>query len=147
MAMPTELPGAAVESIHAHAHAAEPSERPATPARPRRPAGATESPRAAPRHNPDEEAMLLMLRVVERVEVARSFAKIAAGIFTVSVARTAHQLRGVVDREGGLKTRYDRIRTIARAAAQAAVHVATHRTQEGGDEVDDSAQAEHEPNE
>lgn len=79
--------------------------------------------------------MLLMTKVVERLEVATSFARIAAGLFTVSAARAAQRLRvvtdakmyEVVDRPGGLKTHYDRARKIARAATEAAVHVATHR--------------------
>ena len=81
--------------------------------------------------------MRLMMKVVERVEVTRSFAKLAAGIFTVSAARAAQQLRvvadakmvEVVEREGGLKTHYTRVRKIARAAAAAAVHVATHQAE------------------
>ena len=81
--------------------------------------------------------MLLMMKVVERVEVAKSFAKIAAGLFTVTAARATVQLRAVADakmaesieREGGLMTRVDRVRKIARAAKDAAVHVATHRPQ------------------
>ncbi len=79
--------------------------------------------------------MRLMMKVIDRVEVARSFAKIAAGIITVSAARAARQLRVVADaklgavvaREGGLETHYGRARKIAHAAAAAAVHVATHR--------------------
>jgi hypothetical protein len=88
-----------------------------------------------PERDPDGEAMLLMHKVVERLEVAKSFAKIATGMFTVSAVRAAQQLRvvadatmiAVVDREGGLKTHLDRMRKIARAASAAAVHVATHR--------------------
>ncbi len=87
------------------------------------------------RLTPDEEAMQLMLKVIERVEVAKSFAKIAAGIFSVTAARATVQLRAVADakmaetieREGGLKNQVDRVRKIARAAKDAAVHVATHR--------------------
>jgi hypothetical protein len=92
---------------------------------------------ASARLSPDEEAMQLMMMVVERVEVAKSFAKIAAGIFTVTAARASVQLRAVADakmaesieREGGLMTRLDKVRKIARAAKDAAVHVATHRPQ------------------
>jgi hypothetical protein len=88
-----------------------------------------------PRLSPDEEAMQLMMKVVERVEVAKSFAKIAAGIVTVTAARAGVQLRAVADakmaetveREGGLMTQVDKVRKIARAAKDAAVHVATHR--------------------
>ena len=124
----------------------EPRGEPSTRTRARRPAAVPSVTRActdtssvprpdSTRPNPDEEAMRLMMRIVERVEVARSFAKIAAGIFTVSAARAAQQLRvvadvkmvEVVEREGGLKTHYTRVRRIARAAAAAAVHVATHR--------------------
>ena len=92
-------------------------------------------PRPRLRLSPDEEAMQLMLEVVERVEVAKSFAKIAAGIFSVTAARAAVQLRAVADakmaeaieRDGGVLGQVDRIRKIARAAKDAAVHVATHR--------------------
>lgn len=96
-------------------------------------------PRPLPRLSPDEEAMQLMLKVVERVEVAKSFAKIAAGIFSVTAARATVQLRAVaearmaesIDREGGVLRRVDRVRKIARAAKDAAVHVATHRPPAG----------------
>jgi hypothetical protein len=82
--------------------------------------------------------MLLMRKVVERVAVAKSFARIAAGLVTVTAARAAQQLRAtadakmvdVVDGQSGLKSHYDRARKIARAATQAAVHVATHRPEE-----------------
>jgi len=94
-------------------------------------------PRPRPRLSPDEEAMQLMLKVVERVEVAKSFAKIAAGIVSVTAARASVQLRAVADakmaeakeREGGVLSQVDRVRKIARAAKDAAVHVATHRPQ------------------
>jgi len=79
--------------------------------------------------------MLLMMKVVERVEVAKSFAKIATGILAGAAAGAAMQLRAaadtkmvaVVEREGGLKSRLDRARKIARAATDAAVHVATRK--------------------
>lgn len=95
----------------------------------------TEHPASRVRRHPDEEAMLLMMKVVERVEVAKSFAKIATGLVAGIAANAAVQLRAaadakmsaVVESEGGLKSRYDRVRTIARAATDAAVHVATHR--------------------
>ena len=78
-----------------------------------------------------------MLEVVARVEVAKSFAKIAAGILSVTAARATVQLRAVADakmaeareREGGVLSQVDRVRKIARAAKDAAVHVATHRPQ------------------
>ena len=81
--------------------------------------------------------MQLMIKVVERVEVAKSFAKIAAGIFTVTATRATVQLRAVADakmaetieREGGLMSQVDKVRKIARAAKDAAVHVATQRAQ------------------
>lgn len=119
----------------------EPSEQPVSRARPRRAARAAALPPAAApapapvRRHPDEEAMLLMMKVVERVEVAKSFAKIATGIVAGVAASAAVQLRAaadakmvsVVEREGGLKNRLDRVRKIAKAATDAAVHVATHR--------------------
>jgi hypothetical protein len=81
--------------------------------------------------------MQLMLKLAERVEVAKSFAKIAAGIFGVSAARATVQLRAVADAklaetvegERGLRSQVDKVRRIARAAKDAAVHVATHRPQ------------------
>lgn len=96
------------------------------------------------RRHPDEQAMLLMMRVVERVEVAKSFAKIATGI----VAGAAVQLRAaadtkmvaVVEREGGLRSRLDRVRKIAKAATDAAVHVATRKA--GADQPADPAAEE-----
>jgi hypothetical protein len=111
------------------------TEQPISGTRARRPAAVAAAP--SPRLSPDEEAMQLMMKVVERVEVAKSFAKIAAGIFTVTAARATVQLRAVADakmtetveREGGLRSQVDRVRKIARAAKDAAVHVATHRPQ------------------
>ena len=118
----------------------EPTAQPASRTRPRRavaaPAPAAPAPAAASaRRHPDEEAMLLMMKVVERIEIAKSFAKLATGIVAASAAQAALQLRAVADakvvaaveREGGLKSRLDRVRKIARAATDAAVHVATHR--------------------
>jgi hypothetical protein len=92
---------------------------------------------APARLSPDEEAMQLMLKLVERAAVAKSFAKIAAGIFSVTATRATVQLRAVADakmaetieREGGLRSQVDKVRKIARAAKDAAVHVATHRPQ------------------
>ena len=74
------------------------------------------------RPSPDEEAMLLMMKVLERAQVAKSFARLAAGLLTVGAARATVQLR-----EGPLKSRLDNVRKIARAATAAAVHVAKHR--------------------
>jgi hypothetical protein len=108
------------------------SEQPASGTRVRRePAEA----RTSTRLSPDEEAMQLMLKVVERVEVAKSFARLAAGIFTVTAARAGVQLRAVADakmveaveRDGGVVSQVEKVRKIARAAKDAAVHVATHR--------------------
>jgi hypothetical protein len=93
------------------------TEQPISGTHARRPAAvAAPAPAPSPRPSPDEEAMQLMMKVVERVEVAKSFAKIAAGIFTVTAARATVQLRAVAD-----------AKMIARAAKDAAVHVATHR--------------------
>jgi hypothetical protein len=110
------------------------TEQPISGTHARRPV-AVAAPAPSPRPSPDEEAMQLMMKVVERVEVAKSFAKIAAGIFTVTAARATVQLRAVADakitetveREGGLRSQVDKVRKIARAAKDAAVHVATHR--------------------
>lgn len=83
--------------------------------------------------------MLLMMKVVERVAVARSFAKIAAGLLTVTAVQASQRLRAVADVTSAPsperpKTGFDRFRKIARAAAEAAVHVATHRPVQPGSE-------------
>ena len=92
--------------------------------------------RTAPtRPSPDEEAMQLMMKVVERVEVAKSFAKIAAGIVGVSAIRAGATLRAVADakiaeaatHDRGVLSHVEKVRKIARAAKDAAVHVATTR--------------------
>lgn len=121
MPMPTPMPNNEV-----------PSDQPASGTRVRGEAAAA---RARPRLSPDEEAMQLMVKVVERVEVAKSFAKIAASILGVTAARATVQLRAVADakmaeaveRDGGVLGQVQRVRKIARAAKDAAVHVATHR--------------------
>lgn len=134
MAMHSATPYAAQQPSDEQLTPRNRTRRPAAVAVPS-PVSSVEPQGAAPRRHPDDEAMLLMMKVVERVEVAKSFAKIAAGIVTVSAAHAAKQLRGaadakmveVIERDGPLKAHYSRIRKIARAAAQAAVHVATHR--------------------
>ena len=133
MAMPTH--DVSLHDVSAGRDEDRATEQPISGTRARRPAPAAAAP--ALRHTPDEEAMQLMMRAVERVEVAKSFAKIAAGIFTVTTARATVRLRAVADakmtqtfeREGGLRSQVDRVRKIARAAKDAAVHVATHRPQ------------------
>jgi hypothetical protein len=126
----------------------EPREQPASRRR-ARPVAAAAPP---PQRDPDAEALLLMQKVFERVEVAKSFAKIATGLLTLTAARAAQQLRvvadakvvAVVDREGGVKTQLDRVRKIARAATEAAVHVATHRPSPADAETDPSEEQESE---
>ncbi len=94
--------------------------------------------------------MLLMMKVVERVEVAKSFAKIATGLVAGIASNAAVQLRAaadakvsaVVEREGGLKSRYERVRTIAKAATDAAVHVTTHRPQPAETPEESAAETE-----
>jgi len=79
--------------------------------------------------------MQLMMKVVERVEVAKSFAKIAAGIVGVSAIRAGATLRAVADakiaeaatHDRGVLSHVEKVRKIARAAKDAAVHVATTR--------------------
>ncbi len=143
MAMPVPLHDVSLHEAPASRDDDRATEQPISGPRARRPvavaaaAAAADAAAAAssPRLSPDEEAMQLMMKVVERVEVAKSFAKIAAGLFTVTAARATVQLRAVADakmaetieRDGGLMTRVDRVRKIARAAKDAAVHVATHR--------------------
>ena len=95
--------------------------------------------------------MILMMKVVQRVEVAKSFAKLATGLVAASAAQAAVQLRAladakvgaVVEGEGGLASRLDRVRKIARAATDAAAHVATQRpepaTEPSASPAEDSA--------
>ena len=140
MAMPVPLHDVSLHEAPASRDDERATEQPISGPRDRRPvavAAAAAAAASSPRLSPDEEAMQLMMKVVERVEVAKSFAKIAASLFTVTAARATVQLRAVADakmaetieREGGLMTRVDRVRKIARAAKDAAVHVATHRPQ------------------
>ena len=140
MAMPVPLHDVSLHEAPASRDDERATEQPISGPRARRPVAAATATAAAAsslRLSPDEEAMQLMMKVVERVEVAKSFAKIAASLFTVTAARATVQLRAVADakmaetieREGGLMTRVDRVRKIARAAKDAAVHVATHRPQ------------------
>ena len=72
---------------------------------------------------PDDEALLLMAKLLERTAVAKSFAKIATGFVLGSAAVAAKQLKTAA----GLDARLERVKKIARAATDAAVHVATHR--------------------
>jgi len=137
MAMPVPLHDVSLHEAPASRDDDRATEQPISGPRARRPVAAAAAAASSLRLSPDEEAMQLMMKVVERVEVAKSFAKIAAGLFTVTAARATVQLRAVADakmaesieREGGLMTRVDRVRKIARAAKDAAVHVATHRPQ------------------
>ena len=112
------------------------TEQPASGVRAKRTPQAAPAPQTAPaRLHPDQEAMLLMMKMVERVEVARSFAKIAAGLLSVTASKASEQLRiaadakmaEVIDRDGGLKSRYGRVLKVVKAAKDAAVHVAAHR--------------------
>lgn len=136
MAMPMPLHDLPLHEVPANRDEDRATEQPISGTRARR-ATTTAAAAPSPRLSPDEEAMQLMMKVVERVEVAKSFAKIAAGIFTVTAARATVQLRAVADakmaetveREGGLRSQVDKVRKIARAAKDAAVHVATHRPQ------------------
>jgi hypothetical protein len=63
--------------------------------------------------------MLLMTKVLERALVAKSFAKLAGGLLTVGAAQATLQLRAAADAKLG------EIKRVARAATEAAVHVAT----------------------
>ena len=134
MAMPMPLRDAPLHGVPANRDDEHATEQPISGTRARQ-TTTTAAPAPSPRVSPDEQAMQLMMKVVERVEVAKSFAKIATGIVAGVAASAAVQLRAaadakmvsVVEREGGLKNRLDRVRKIAKAATDAAVHVATHR--------------------
>jgi len=143
------MPNATAFEAQTQTPSDRPSEQPDSGPRARRPAAAPgAAPHAAPaRMHPDQEAMLLMMKVVDRIEVARSFAKIAAGILTVTAAKASEQLRVVadakmaemIDREGGLKTKVGKALRIVKAAKEAAVHVAAHRADAGAEESGETA--------
>jgi hypothetical protein len=75
------------------------------------------------RISPDEEAMRLMMDVARRAQVAKSFAKLAGGLLTVSAAQASLQLRAVAD------AKLTEVKRLAQAAKDAAVHVAKQRTE------------------
>lgn len=79
--------------------------------------------------SPDEEAMRLMREVARRAQIARSFAKLAGGLLTVSAARASLSLRAAAD------ARLAEVRRVARAATEAAVHVAAHAPDRAIDEA------------
>jgi hypothetical protein len=79
--------------------------------------------------SPDEEAMRLMMEVARRAQIARSFAKLASGLLTVGAAQASLQLRAAAD------ARLAEMRRVARAAKDAAVHVATHRPERAPDDA------------
>lgn len=159
MPIPTELtPQARIDDDR-------PSEQPLSGPRVRRSgvqaasAGPTSAPAPAARAqqqarpDPDREAMLLMMKVMARAEVAKSFAKLAAGLLTVTAARASVQVRAVADqkmaeaieREGGLRSRYAHVLKIARAARDAAVHVATHSPRAASASEDDEPASQDAP--
>lgn len=67
----------------------------------------------------DEEAVRLMANLLERAQVARSFAKLAGGLLAVSATQASLQLRAVAD------AKLAEMMRVARAVKDAAVHVAT----------------------
>jgi hypothetical protein len=150
MAMPMPVHDLPLHEVPASRDEDRATEQPVSGTRARR--ATTSAPGPSSRLSPDEEAMQLMMKVVERVEVAKSFAKLAVGIFTVTAARASVQLRTVADakmtetieRDGGLRSQVATVRKIARAAKDAAVHVATHRPQpeKTGNEANVQATAE-----
>ena len=99
----------------------------------------------AARMTPDQEAMLLMTKIVERALVAKSFAKIAAGLLTATAASASVHLRAAadakisetidrtIDREGGIRSRVEsrveHVKKLARVAAESAAAVAARRVQ------------------
>ena len=83
-----------------------------------------EEPATKPRRiSADEEAMQLMMDVARRAQVAKSFAKLAGGLLTVSAAQASLQLRAVAD------AKLAEMKRLAQAAKDAAVHVAKQRTE------------------
>lgn len=75
---------------------------------------------ATPMHDPDEEALLFVARMMGKARVAKGVAKIAAGLLAGAASRASAEL---------LEGRVGRVVHVARAAANAATHVATQRAQ------------------
>ena len=67
--------------------------------------------------------MRLMIEIARRAQVAKSFAKLAGGLLTVSAAQASRELRAVAD------AKLVEVRRFAQAAKEAAVHVAKPRTE------------------
>lgn len=95
-----------------------------------------------PPSDPDAEALLFVAKMMGRARVAQGVAKIAAGLVAGVASRATADL---------LESRYARVLHVARAAANAATHVATQRAQavaaqvaaaqaDEGDETDDDVQ-------
>jgi hypothetical protein len=87
------------------------------------------------RISPDEEAMQLLVKVVERARVAKSFAKLAGGLLTVTAAEASLHLRAAAD------AKVAEMMTLARAAKDAAVHVAQQRAQRPVDDAPETQDA------
>jgi len=85
--------------------------------------------------SPDEEAMLLMTKVLERALVAKSFAKLASALLTVGAAQASVQLRAAAD------AKLSEMKKVARAAAEAARHVATKRPVPDADDIPETQDA------
>lgn len=89
------------------------------------PSSGTRDSRPAPaqgaRSSADEEAMRLMVSLARHAQIATSFAKLAGGLLSVTAAQASLQLRAVAD------AKLVEVKRIARAATEAAVHVATTR--------------------
>jgi hypothetical protein len=100
-----------------------------------RAARASTPPPAAARSSADEEAMRLMLSLARHAQVATSFAKLAGGLLSVTAAQASLQLRAVAD------AKLVEMKRIARAATEAAVHVATTRTERATDEAPETQDA------
>ncbi len=83
--------------------------------------------------DPDEEALRLMSKLCNRLQVAKSFARIAAGMVQEQASHASSVLRvaagvakvQVAPQEAAVRARVEQVRRVARAAAEAAVHVTT----------------------
>jgi hypothetical protein len=73
---------------------------------------------AARMHDPDEEALLFVAKMMGKARVAKGVAKIAAGLLAGAATRASEEI---------LASRVGRVVHVARVAAHAATHVATQR--------------------
>jgi hypothetical protein len=97
--------------------------------------------------DPDEEALRLVVKLANRLQVARSFARLTAGVLQERAARASEVLKvysqvakvQLAPSEAALRARVDHVQRVARAAAEAAVQVTTAETRRYAGAVDELA--------